>query len=332
MKYTHIPLGESLPPSLLKEVSDSAERFKAETIGLLQGGRSKEREASLWSAKFVAKAMNRLSLNFKAIDPAESGFWTEIRDCTTVFNCLHGQHGEDGEIQGVLNALGKPYTGSSILASAIGMDKIVFKHCVRSLSATTPDWWDCQINDDLSFPLILKPRSEGGSIGIKYISNTDELTKALLEIRPDEFFLERFIHGRILTFACIEIFGVFYTIHPLEIQLTKGQVFYDYETKYGIGGIEADLATNLDPSLLGDAIGSIRRMITTFKIKGCCRFDVILTDDSVYFLEMNSIPGLQPEGNFFSSLRQMGMEYDQMILTILGSASPCEQKTKVCYA
>ena len=200
------------------------------------------------------------------------------------------------------------------------MDKVIFKSVLRSLSIPTPNWCNCSPFVELPFPTVLKPRSEGGSIGIRYIASIDELAQSLVGINTEEYFIEQFIPGRIVTIACLEVIGKFYVIHPLEIQLTKGQIFYDYATKYGVGGIQTKWADTVPDDVLDKAFQAVVKIISTLQIRGCCRFDLVITDDSVEFLEMNSIPGFQPEGNFHTSLNLAGLGYDEMIVALLLSA------------
>lgn len=272
--------------------------FKDKIIGVLLGGLSKERAISLKSGQAILDAL--LLKGYDAV-PLDVG-----RDITTelkakgveiAFLALHGRYGEDGSIQGLLEILGIPYTGASVLASALAMDKYLTKEIARSLGIPCPkDIFFDALHDDLQkflkefslgFPTIVKPSREGSTIGIVKAKNLDELESAVRAAAKidSRVLIEQFIAGREVTVAVLKQEA----LSIVEVVPKSG--FYDFAAKYTPGATEyfcpADLPTELTQLL--QQYG--QKIYQTLGCEGVARSDFMISADGTpYFLEINTQP------------------------------------------
>jgi D-alanine-D-alanine ligase len=291
-------------------------------VGVLMGGKSTEREISLKSGTAVLHALLRCGVNAHAFDPGERGLNELVaQKFDRVFIALHGRFGEDGTIQGALEWLGIPYSGSGVMASAVAMDKWRTKLIWQSAGIPTPrfivlerDFSFATITQYLGLPVVVKPAREGSSIGVSKV-NTMEETKKAYEVasRYDDIVLaEQFISGSEITAA---ILGE--TALPL-IRLETPREFYDYEAKY-----LANSTRYLCPSGLGaETEKSIQEFaLRAFRILGCKgwgRCDVMLDrENNPYFLEVNTIPGMTDHSLVPMAAKAYGLSFDDLVLEIL---------------
>jgi len=205
-------------------------------VAVLMGGSAAEREVSLKSGAAVYEALKRKGVDAVAIDVTASPIDVLMgQKFDRVFNIIHGRGGEDGVLQGVLEVLGIPYTGSRVMASALSMDKLRTKLCWQGYGLVTPRWCLLKHEDDidgciekLGFPVIVKPAQEGSSIGMSKATNRDELVKAIkiaAEYRCDVY-AEAWVTGKEYTVAVLAGEAL-----PV-IRLETPNAFYDYEAKY----------------------------------------------------------------------------------------------------
>lgn len=202
-------------------------------VAVLAGGDSPEREVSIHSGECVARALKEAGFSVRVLDPAEPGFpgrLLRIKNIYAVFLALHGGKGEDGTMQGFLDAVGLPYTGSGVLASGLAMDKILSKRLFISAGIPVPP--ACP---PLSFPLVVKPAQSGSTLGISIVKKEAELTAALDLARQydSEILMEVFIPGTEITV------GILGNENPRilpAIQIVPASGFYDYRAKYALGG------------------------------------------------------------------------------------------------
>lgn len=294
-------------------------------VGVLFGGRSAEREVSLISGKAVLAALQRSGVDAHGFDPRDRtlGELAEQR-FGRVFIALHGRFGEDGTIQGVLDYLGIPYTGSGVAASAIAMDKWRTKLLWLQSGLPTPSFALLNSTSDfdaivkqLGTPIFVKPANEGSSIGIGKANNAVEL-KAAYETaaRFDSVVLaERFIAGMEVQ---IPILGEA-TLPSIHIETPRE--FYDYEAKY-----LADDTRYHCPSGLPEAQERelARLTIRAFEVLGCRgwgRADLMVdADGKAYLLEMNTIPGMTDHSLVPMAARAAGILFDQLVIQILEQA------------
>ncbi len=312
-------------------LDEDLNRYKGKKIGVLMGGLSSEREISLCSGENVYNSLLNLGLNAVKIDAGRD----LIRDLSDtridiVFNILHGKYGEDGIVQGILEYLDIPYTGSGILGSAIGIDKIMSKKIFIQNGIPVPPHVCIDIADplktleaiasEIGFPFVLKPNCEGSSIGVSLIKDDSDY-RSKIAGHIDEYpcsYAERYIAGKEIT---IGIAGNRNNIMTLPIlSLKPANEFYDFEAKYTKGLTEFELPAKMtlekEKTILKFAETAFREM----KLSGVVRFDAIIDDnENPYFLEVNTIPGMTETSDIPAMARAAGC-YDELLITILDSS------------
>ncbi len=296
-------------------------------VAVLLGGPSAEREVSLMSGNGVLTALREKGVDAHPFDPAERDLFELKRDgFDRVFIALHGRFGEDGTVQGALETLHIPYTGSGVMASALAVDKWRTKLVWLASGIPTPkyrvvdartDWM--RVVAELGLPLIVKPAREGSTIGITKVSKVDhdELALAFAEAsRHDSLVLvEEFVTGAELTASIVNGRAL-----PL-IRIEAPQGNYDYHAKYF-----SDDTRYHCPAGLPEAVEQeIRAMsMKAFDIVGCSgwgRLDLILRADGSYsFLEVNTSPGMTPHSLVPMAAKQTGMTFADLCVEILGGA------------
>ncbi len=294
-------------------------------VAVLMGGRSAEREISLLSGNAVLGALRERGVDAQAFDPRERPIAELKRDhFDRVFIALHGRYGEDGTVQGALELLGIPYTGSGVMASALAMDKWRTKLMWRAVGIPVPNDlllqatsnWD-DVARTLGLPLIVKPVHEGSTIGLTKVRAVEELPEAYkLASRHDRMVLaEEFIDGRELTASILADSAL-----PL-IRIEAPQGNYDYQNKYF-----SDETKYHCPANIGVAIEKTIREVAlkAFNVLGCegwGRADLILRPDNTFsFLEMNTSPGMTGHSLVPMAARQAGIDFTDLVMRILESA------------
>ncbi len=296
-------------------------------VAVLMGGPSSEREISLLSGNAVLAALKGAGIDAHAYDPAERPVYELKRDgFDRVFIALHGRFGEDGTVQGALEVLGIPYTGSGVMASALAMDKLrtklVWLACgiptprYRVVDATT-DWWS--VVAELGLPLIVKPAREGSTIGITRVSTVDrdELATAYTAAakHDDLVIVEEFVAGTELTAS---ILGE-RALPLIRIEAPEGN--YDYHNKYFSDDTKYFCPSGTDAAI-ERAIQA--QSLAAFRIVGCSgwgRLDLILKPDGRWtFLEVNTSPGMTGHSLVPMAARQAGMSFVELCVDILRGA------------
>ncbi len=300
-------------------------------VGVLFGGRSAEREVSLMSGSGVLAALQGQGIDAHAFDPAvRSLAELAAEGFDRVFIALHGRFGEDGTLQGALEQLGIPYTGSGVMASAIGMDKIYTKMIWLMHGLPTPKYallnasTDLRrIPDTLGLPLIVKPPHEGSTIGITKVVGYSEMRDAYaLAARFDEVVLaEEFITGREFTVAVLGRGSQARALPITEIVAPQGN--YDYQAKYF-----SDETQYLCPAPLDAATADemSRIGVEAYRAIGCegwGRVDFLLreSDNKPFLLEVNTSPGMTGHSLVPMAARAAGMSYGMLCVEILRMAS-----------
>ena len=300
-------------------------------VAVLMGGTSSEREVSLDSGRNVLEALRTRGVDAFAIDGIPA-LVEAIRagKVDRVFNILHGNKGggEDGVLQGLLEALGVPYTGSDVLGSALAMDKIRTKQVWLSLGLPTPRYVRLEKGADvhaaageLGLPVIVKPSCEGSSVGVSRVFNDADLESAVeLAARyPGELLMEQMVVGEELTVGILGD-GVTHQALPSIRIVPKGE-WYDYNAKY-----IAEDTQYLCPGLEGDAEVEIRRVaLAAFLAAGCTgwgRVDVMRDRSSgrFYLLEVNTAPGMTSHSLVPKAARQVGVGFEDLCWRILEQA------------
>ncbi len=299
-------------------------------VGVLLGGSSAEREISLMSGNGVLTALRSLGVDAHPFDPGQRALGELANErFDRVFIALHGRFGEDGAIQGALELMGIPYTGSGVMASAIAMDKVFTKRIWADHAFPTPRYVVLdphtelrRVPDTLGLPLIVKPPHEGSTIGISKVQGYSQMSAAYaLAARFDDVVLaEEFIAGHELTVAIVERAGVPAALPIIEIVAPGGN--YDYQNKYF-----TDDTQYLCPAPIEDAlaarIGALA--LEAFLALGCegwGRVDLMLraTDREPFLLEVNTSPGMTGHSLVPMAARAVGISYEQLCVEVLTSA------------
>ena len=294
-------------------------------VAVLFGGKSAEREVSLKSGAAVLAALQRSGVDAHAFDPAVQNLQA-LRDegYERAFIALHGRFGEDGTVQGALEYLGIPYTGSGVMASALAMDKWRTKLLWRAAGLPTPNYELMSARTEpaglaarLGLPLMVKPAREGSSIGMSKVTTIEKIAPAYeLAARYDDVVIaERFVEGIELTAAVLGDEAL-----PL-IRLETPREFYDYEAKYF-----ADDTRYICPcGLPAEQERSVQRTaLEAFRVLGCSgwgRVDAMLDrDGKLQLLEVNTIPGMTDHSLVPMAARAKGISFEDLVVRILDTA------------
>lgn len=298
------------------------ERLREKRIGVLMGGMSAEREISIKTGRAVFDALKRLGYDVVAIDVDRDILERLVRESIDVaFIALHGRYGEDGCIQGVLEILGIPYTGSGVCASALALNKIMTKRILGAMGIATPPFdiiEPCSEADavDISFPMIVKPVNEGSTIGVKKVEDRLGLKDAVEEARQysSSVLVEEFIDGREITFGILDerVFP------PVEIRPKEG--FYDYSAKYNPGRTEYIVPAELEPEISEKAKKVAVDTYNAIGCRGAARVDMILDERGPWVLEINTIPGLTETSLLPKAASVDGIDFDSLVEEMLLSA------------
>lgn len=297
-------------------------------VAVLMGGFSAEREVSLNSGKAILAALQSKGVDAHAFDPAETElFELKNQKFDIAFNTLHGSYGEDGTVQGALEALGIPYTGCGVLASAIGMDKYRSKLLWSALQLPVPpfvvltDETDfAAVEQELGLPLFIKPAAEGSSVGVSKVKSVGELQQKYQELRDQhmhgEILAEKFMSGG--EYTC----GVIFRQALPTIRIIPQNEFYDYDAKYN-----RDDTVYLCPSDLSAEDEQLMRELAlkAFAAIGggnnCGRVDFLRDEQGkLYILEANTLPGMTSHSLIPKSAQVAGTEFADLCIDILKTA------------
>ena len=316
--------------SVISPISSSSDAAAFGKVGVLFGGHSAEREVSIMSGTGVLAALLSRGIDAHAFDPALRSL-AELADegFDRVFIALHGRFGEDGSLQGALEQLGIPYTGSGVMTSAVGMDKIATKMIWIVRGLPTPKYAILDDDTDLArvafelgLPLIVKPPLEGSTIGITKVGAASQMQAAYrLAATFDEVVLaEEFVSGREFTVA---VLGRGKTARALPIvEIVAPQGNYDYQNKYFTDDTKYFCPADLDPATAGEME---RIAVEAYRALGCegwGRVDVLLraADNAPFLLEVNTSPGMTSHSLVPMAARAVGIGYEALCVEILASA------------
>ena len=298
-------------------------------VAVLLGGKSGEREVSLKSGNAVLAALLRQGVDAHAFDTADQEL-SELRGFDRVMINLHGRGGEDGTIQGVLELMGIPYTGSGVMASSVGMDKWRTKLLWKALNIVTPDFEVVNAQSDfvaienkLGLPLFVKPANEGSSLGITKVKNKGELEAAyLLAAKADPLVIaEKFVGSGEYTIGILEDAKTGLIALPI-IRIVPKNEFYDYEAKYLRDDTEylcpCGLSANKERQIQAEALQAFRAIGCT----GWGRVDFLMDEQgNHYFLEVNTSPGMTDHSLVPMAAKAAGISFDELVIKIMESAN-----------
>jgi D-alanine-D-alanine ligase len=313
----------------IRRVTAAAEFGKT---AVLLGGDSSEREISLLSGNAVLAALQRRGVDAQGFDPKERPLQDLVSEgFARAWNALHGPGGEDGLMQGALEWLGVPYTGSGVLASALTMDKLKTKRVVVGAGYTAPEYGVLSGPADLpsalkriGLPMMVKPASQGSSVGMTKVKTAEELPAAYAAARAVDpiVFAEAFIDGDEFTVSVLQESAL-----P-SIRILPATEFYDYQAKYF-----RDDTQYFCPSGLSDEDeGELRAAaMAAFKVTDCCgwgRVDFMRdrVTDKFYFIEINTTPGMTDHSLVPMAARQAGIDFEELVWRVLESSFVRERK------
>ena len=302
------------------------------TVGVLMGGMSSERPISLKSGKAVAEALRSRGYSVVEIDVGPSTPAELVEHKVDVaWLALHGSFGEDGCIQGLLEIMRIPYTGSGVRASAIAMDKIATKRLLRGTAVNLPDdtvWRTGDaIPDDLRYPVVTKTPNGGSTIGIHICNDKQELRAALEDCGQFEadVLLEQFVAGREITVAVLD--GA--ALPVVEIRPLSGH--FDFEAKYTKGQTEYLVPAPIDPVIAATAQQHAEIAYRTVGLSGVSRADFIVDAEGIpWFLEINTIPGMTATSLTPMSAGATGISFEDLVeMSVKSSQLHIERGDKV---
>jgi len=296
--------------------------FKDAKIGVLLGGMSAEREISLRTGRAIADALRSNGHNVEEIDVGKDiCTQLDMKNIDVAFIALHGRWGEDGTIQGLLEILGIPYTGSGVTASALAMDKILSKQILLHAGLPTPPFNVVAAPSDTPvrpLPLVVKPALEGSTLGVSIVHDRNNWRDALnMAFRYDDKVLaETYVEGKEITAAILD--G---TPLPL-IHIEPIEGFYDFTSKYTPGRTLYHVPASLDAAVSQQLQDLAVQAFNTLGCSGCVRVDIILSEETgPMILEVNTIPGMTPTSLVPKAAAAAGMDFAGLAEAILVSAS-----------
>ena len=287
----------------------------------MAGGPSSERGISIKSGLAVYNALKREGCDVEWLEIGKGDIKKKVQSIPfdVAFIALHGRVGEDGTIQAVLERMSRPYTGSGVTASRLALDKIASRRIFKSQGIPVPEYrilsrGRTKVPEDFSFPVVVKPRREGSSIGLSLARNKKEFIKACKGAfkYSDRIIAEKFIRGREIT---VSILGK----GPLPVvEVMPKRAFYDFYAKYSDDRTRYKVPASLPASLYkkAQALG-----LAAYNALGCrdfSRVDMLLGDDGkIYILEVNTIPGLTEKSLLPKAAKAGGMTFNKLCLNLL---------------
>ncbi|HJV16472.1 MAG TPA: D-alanine--D-alanine ligase [Bacillales bacterium] len=290
-------------------------------VGVIMGGISSERQVSLMTGQEI---MIHLDKNKYEVVPIQLNNKEDLlelaKNIDIALLALHGKYGEDGTIQGTLETLGIPYTGTGMLSSSMCMDKTITKKIIRFEGVQTPDWihltnkdeWNMVELNKLGFPVVVKPNSGGSSVGVKIVYDQDTLTSAIAEVFKwdSEALIEQYIDGEEITCAVLdgELLPVLSIRHQGE--------FFDYQAKYDdVGTIEEVI--QLPPEIRERVSHAALTTYHSLKCSVYARIDMMIKDGIPYVMEVNTLPGMTKNSLLPKSAQAAGISYSQLLDLII---------------
>ena len=287
--------------------------MKDKIIAVLMGGISNEREVSLNTGNAIYNALKRKGYNVIKIDIKERNLKWLDHEFDVAFIALHGKYGEDGIIQGILEYMNIPYTGTNVLGSAVSMDKILSKRLFIESGIPTGKFWEEHDIEKVKFPVVVKPVAEGSTIGISIAHGKEEFEKAIKEARKvsNEIYFEEYLEGREVTVSLLNGKAL-----PV-IEIKPKNKFYDFKAKYTKGMTEYIVPAELSDELNGLLREYSEKVFKVFKLNGVARVDYIIKEKTPYALEVNTIPGMTETSLLPKSAKCMGLEFEDLVEKIL---------------
>lgn len=300
----------------------SHKEMSAKTIGVLLGGLSAEREISLKTGNAALQGLQQLGYRAIAIDVNQNlPQQLEQAGIEIAFIALHGRFGEDGRVQGLLEMLQIPYTGSGVLASSVAIDKVMTKQLLIHHDLPTPKFDFMRVGDSVdallkrcsSLPLVVKPSREGSTIGITIARSYAALRSGveLAATLDGTVLIEEFIEGSELTVSVLNGKAL-----PV-IKIVPKSGFYDYQAKYNSGDTEYLLPAPIDENIYQSVQQAAVKACQVIGCRGAARVDFMFREESFYCLEVNTIPGMTETSLLPKAAQAAGVDFPQLVEMIL---------------
>lgn len=273
-------------------------------VAVLMGGNSSEKEVSLMSGREIINNLDKNKYEVVKINVPDE--LEKVKGCDLAFVALHGKGGEDGQIQGYLEMNGVKYTGCGVLASAIGMNKLIFRWLLERFNLPMPKLTE-------KIPCVVKPVDAGSSVGVTIVKKQSQLVKAIKEAKKfgSEVLVEEYLEGR--EFSC-GILGDL-VLPPIEIKPKKD--FFDFEAKYNEKMCVEICPAKISKSLNDKIQELTKEVFTLIKGKGCARVDFIVKANKPYILEINTLPGMTEFSLLPKEAAVLGISYPKLLDKII---------------
>ena len=307
-------------------------RKKSLKIGVITGGISSERKISLLTGENIYQSLLRSGYNAVFID-LKDDFCQKLKKINLAFMAIHGRYGEDGTVQGLLELMQIPYTGSGVLSSAISINKILSKKILKYENIPTPEYiaidfsesrdlkkLDSIIKKKFDYPIVVKPNSEGSTIGVNEVKKNSQLKHAVGEVLKydNKILIEEYIKGKELT---VSIVGRKPLALPI-IEIKPKSGFYDYKSKYTKNMTEYIVPAELDRKTAMNVSETALRCHKSLECSGISRVDFILDDhNNTYVFELNTMPGMTATSLVPKAAKALGIDFNLLVEIILDSAS-----------
>ena len=283
-------------------------------IAVLMGGISSEKEVSLRTGAAITAALQRKGYDAFSLVLDKDNFVTALTNTEfdLAYVALHGEFGEDGRVQAFLDILGKKYTGSGYVESGISMNKTLTKKILDSYGVLSPKTYE-KVEDIEKYPVVIKPTTEGSSVGLYICQNEAEARNAVEALEGKEILIEDFIKGEELTVGVLngEALGV------LRIKPISG--VYDYESKYTKGMTEYEFPARISEASYDEAMKISAKVHKELNLKGATRSDFILRGEELFFLEVNTSPGMTETSLLPKIATLKNIDFDTLVEKIVCS-------------
>ncbi|MDH5509934.1 MAG: D-alanine--D-alanine ligase [Nitrospinota bacterium] len=302
------------------------ERLKEMKVGVLLGGLSNEREVSLNTGRAVIDSLKRMGVDCLEIDAGRDLAQRLVEEkIDLAFIALHGRYGEDGCVQGLLELMGIPYTGSTVAASAMAMSKRLSKVFAEAVGIPTPPYMVVRrkesktdsVGAQMKPPVVVKPANGGSSVNVSICREAAEIAPAIERALTEdtEAMVEEFVAGPLLTVGVVGDLA----LPAIEIETIEG--FYDYKSKYTPGNTVYHLPARLPQTTLVEAAQMALRAHRALGCRGQTRSDFIVgPGGKVWFIELNTIPGMTQTSLLPKAAAHAGISFDELVLDICGES------------
>lgn len=302
----------------------------ANPIVLLAGGNSSERQVSLWTAETITASLARQQIPHQLIDPRSPNWLNHLLKLSpdVVIIALHGTFGEDGIVQKILEDNNVVFTGSGSEVAKIAFNKLATKELIRSWGIVTPDWQKTVDTSAIQLkpPVVVKPAAEGSSYGVTIVWNSHEIEPAIITAREycPEILVEKYIGGTEITCGVIDVFGKLQALPLVEIR--PETEFFDFQAKYDSKFCHeicpAEISTELTKRIQEESV----KIFSKLKCRQYARVDWILSNQTPYFLEINTLPGMTKTSLLNKELNAANISFDHFIRGLLDTAKYSKQK------